>query len=134
MSVFSDTDELYTVMEELWRRIRADQGMSSQLLASKIVIKFVYRDPDGMLTIDGSDGTEIRVTAGPCETKPIIEMSMRSDVAHNFWLGKENPAVALITGRISSRGPVSKVLALLPVVKPAFEIYPGVVEESKKFA
>jgi len=134
MSVFSNTDELYNVMEELWRRIRADQGMSSQLLASRIVIKFVYKDPDGMLTIDGSDGQELRVTAGPCETKPIIEMSMRSDVAHNFWLGKENPAVALITGRISSRGPVDKALALLPVVKPAFAIYPGVVEESKKLA
>jgi 2-oxoisovalerate dehydrogenase E1 component len=59
---------------------------------------------------------------------------MRSDVAHNFWLGRENPALALISGKISSKGPVNKALALLPVVKPAFQIYPDVVEEVKKAA
>jgi hypothetical protein len=61
-------------------------------------------------------------------------MSMKSDVAHNFWLGRENPALALISGKISSRGPVNKALALLPVVKPAFQIYPGVVEDLKRAA
>lgn len=134
MSVFSNTDELYKTMEELWRRIAADEPMARKLLQSKLVVRFIYKDPDGMLTIDGSDGETIKVYAGDCELKPTIEMSMKSDVAHNFWLGKENPAVALIAGKIVSRGPVNKALALLPVVKPAFQIYPNVVEDLKKTA
>jgi len=134
MSIFSNTDELYSVMKELWRRIIADDQMSKKLLQSKLIVRFVYREPDGMLTIDGSDGLELKVYAGPCDLKPTIEMSMKSDVAHNFWLGKENPAMALISGKISSKGPVNQALALLPVVKPAFQIYPDVVEELKKIA
>jgi hypothetical protein len=134
MSIFSNTDELYTVMKELWRRIKADEEMSKKLLESRLIVRFVYRDPDGMLTIDGSDGRELNIYAGPCDLHPVVEMSMRSDVAHNFWLGRENPALALISGKISSKGPVNKALALLPVVKPAFQIYPDVVEEVKKAA
>ncbi|HEY9712010.1 MAG TPA: SCP2 sterol-binding domain-containing protein [Chroococcales cyanobacterium] len=134
MSVFSNTDELYSVMEELWRRIKSDNDMSAKLLESKLVVKFVYRDPDGTLTVDGSDGVEIKVYAGDCEIKPTIEMTMKSDVAHNFWLGKENPAMALISGRIASKGPVNKAMALLPAVKAAFQIYPIVVEDQKKTA
>ncbi|HEY9776972.1 MAG TPA: SCP2 sterol-binding domain-containing protein [Planktothrix sp.] len=134
MSVFSNSNELLEVMQELWRRIKADDQMSAKLLKSRLVVRFVYRDPDGILTIDGSDGVELKVYAGRCDIKPIIEMSMKSDVAHNFWLGKENPAVALISGKISSRGPVNQALALLPVVRPAFQIYPAVVEDLRKSA
>lgn len=134
MSIFSNTDELHNVMKELWRRIKADDEMSAKLLKTKLIVRFIYRDPDGMVTIDGSDGVELKVYAGQCDLKPTIEMSMKSDVAHNFWLGKENPAVALITGKMSSKGPVNQALALLPVVKPAFRIYPDVVEDLKSSA
>ena len=134
MSVFSDSSELYSVMEELWRRIKADEGMSAQLLHSKLIVRFVYRNPDGVLTIDGSDGDEIRVYAGQCDLKPTIEMSMNSDVAHGFWLGQENLASLLITGKVSSKGPVNRAMALLPIMKPAFQIYPKVIEKVKRSA
>lgn len=129
MSEFLDTDELYSVMHELWERIKADEQMSSQLLKSRLIVRFQYTNPDGWLTIDGSDGQEIKITSGTCDLEPIIVMMMKSDVAHNFWLGKEQPAVALLQGKIKSKGPVHKALALLPVVKPAFEIYPKVKED-----
>ncbi|HEY9785844.1 MAG TPA: hypothetical protein V6D17_10615 [Candidatus Obscuribacterales bacterium] len=132
MPVFASTDELYAVMHQLWSYIKSDERMSKQLLASRLVVRFQYRDPDGSLTVDGSDGEEIRFHFGECELEPVVEMSMKSDVAHNFWLGKEPPAVALLQGRISSRGPVHKALALLPAVRPAFAVYPQLVEDLTK--
>jgi hypothetical protein len=133
MSAFTSTDELYAVMEELWRRIKADESMCSKLLAAKLIVRFVYRDPDGVVTVDSSNGEEINFFCGPCDLEPTVEMTMRSDVAHNFWLGKENPAVALLNGKMTSRGPVNKALALLPVVKPAFHIYPSIWDELRDY-
>ncbi len=95
------------------------------------MVRFKYKDPDGLLTIDGSDGVELRFHFGECGIEPDVEMTMKSDVAHNFWLGKEPPAVALMQGRIVSKGSVHKALALLPVIKPAFKIYPAMFEEGK---
>jgi putative sterol carrier protein len=132
MPIFSDTNQLYSVMRELWAQIKADKKMSEELLKSRLIVRFHYHDPEGYITIDGSDGLELKVSVGDSDAKPIVEITMKSDVAHNFWLGQENPAMALMTGKMSSKGPVNKALALLPVVKPAFQIYPRIVEEQLK--
>jgi hypothetical protein len=132
MSVFADTDQLYSVMRELWKQIEADSAMSEALLKTRLIVRFRYREPEGFITIDGSDGENLRITLGDCDATPIVEMSMKSDVAHNFWLGRENPALSLLTGKMVSRGPVNRALALLPLIKPAFNLYPRIVEEQLK--
>jgi hypothetical protein len=132
MPIFADTQQLYSVMQELWNEIKADKQMSEQLVKSRLIVRFHYRDPEGYITIDGSDGQEIKIFLGDCDKQPVVEMSMKSDVAHSFWLGRENPAVALLTGKMISRGPVNQALALLPVVRPAFQIYPKIVERQLK--
>ena len=134
MSRFTNTQHLYDVMQELWTRIKADNNMSNRLLQSRLIVRFHYKDPDGWVTVDGSDGKEIRVSIGHNELIPDVEMFMKADVAHHFWLGKENPALALLTGKMQSKGQVNKALALLPVLKPAFEIYPEVLEDLEKSA
>jgi hypothetical protein len=131
MPAFKTTEELHYVMQSLWQRIKADEVISRQLLMSKLIVQFKYSDPVGQLTIDGRDGHELKVFVGECVLKADVEMSMRSEVANEFWLGRLNVPMALITGRISSKGPVHKALALLPAVKPAFSLYPSVIEECK---
>lgn len=132
MSVFSSTEELYVVMEELWNWIKNNPKISSELLKSKLVVRFHYKNPDGRLTIDGSDGNEIRITSGDCDKKPDIEMFMQSDFAHQFWLGKVNLPLALMSGKIVSKGPVNKALALLPAVEPAWAAYSEIAETQLK--
>lgn len=134
MPVFNDTNDLYKIMDELWKRIGSNEQITHDLVKSRLIVRFVYREPHGWVTVDGSDGKSIKVTLDQCETKPVVEMRMKSDFAHSFWLGRENVSLALIQGKIVSTGPVSKALALLPAVKPAFSIYTQVIEDLKKAA
>ncbi|MBX9686520.1 MAG: SCP2 sterol-binding domain-containing protein [Candidatus Obscuribacterales bacterium] len=128
MSIFSSTDELQEVMAELWREIRATPEMAEKLIASRLIVQFRYREPEGLLTVDCSDGKELKIHVGQTDIKPLIEMSMKADIAHDFWLGNVNVPMALMMGKIVSRGPTPKALALLPVIKPAYQIYPKVLE------
>lgn len=130
MPVFSNTDELHQIMSRLWTRISSEKEMCDQLLSSKLIVQFHYRDPDGRITIDCSDGKTMKIYAGESALKPVVEMFMKADIAHDFWLGKVNVPLAIIGGKIVSKGPVNKALALLPVIKPAFEIYPGIFNEA----
>ncbi|HMX48072.1 MAG TPA: SCP2 sterol-binding domain-containing protein [Candidatus Obscuribacter sp.] len=130
MAVFSSTEELHRIMEDLWNAIKSDEQMAGQLLASRLIVQFHYREPEGRLTIDCSDGVEMKIHSGECEKKPIVEMFMKSDVAHEFWLGKVNVPMALLQGKIVSKGPVSKALALLPALKPAYPMYPTVIKNN----
>jgi hypothetical protein len=53
---------------------------------------------------------------------------MDADTAHRFWLGKVNVTVALARGQISARGPVAKILKLVPLVKPVQARYESQLE------
>jgi len=48
---------------------------------------------------------------------------MDADTAHRFWLGKVNVPVALARGQMKAKGPVAKILKLLPLTKPIFPRY-----------
>ncbi len=132
MAVFQSTEELYRVMEDLWMWIKNNPTISDQLLKSKLVVRFNYRNPDGSLTVDGSNGRELVITAGDCLKKPDVQMDMQSDFAHQFWLGKVNVPTALLSGQLRSKGPVNKALALLPAVRPAWQVYPQIAETRLK--
>lgn len=130
MSVFGNSDQLKSVMLALWDKIKADPGISGQLLDSRLIVQFRYRDPEGLITVDASDGHDLKVGWGPVDKKPIIEMSMKADIAHEFWMGRISVPVAILTGKMVSKGPTPKALALLPVIRPAFEFYPEIVKEA----
>ena len=55
---------------------------------------------------------------------------MDADTAHRFWLGKVNVTVALARGQMKAKGPVAKILKLVPLTKPIFPRYRAILEES----
>jgi|AGTN01.1.fsa_nt_gi hypothetical protein len=61
MAVFEDTSDLYKAMEELWTWIKNDPEVSEKLLSSRLIVRFVYNNPEGSMTIDGSDGRELKI-------------------------------------------------------------------------
>ena len=132
MAYFANTEELNNVMSILWQKIKDDPQMSKKLLDARLIVQFKYRDPEGQLTIDCSNGTEMKVIVGSTTLKPVVEMSMKADVAHDFWLGKVHIPLAIMSGKIVTKGPTPKALALLPVIKPAHALYPQVLQEAGK--
>lgn len=130
MAFFSSTEEVQKIMEALWNEIKVNPEIAAPLLQSRLIVQFHYRDPEGRLTIDCADGENMIIVWGEYDKKPIVEMFMKADVAHEFWLGNVNVPVYLISGRIVAKGPVNKALALLPAVKPAFKIYPDIFEDT----
>ena len=68
------------------------------------------------------------VDFGESDMEPEVTMSMEADTAHRFWLGKVNVTVALARGQITAKGPVAKVLKLVPLAKPIFPRYVAQLE------
>ena len=66
---------------------------------------------------------DAQVDLGPTDLEPEVVMTMDADTAHKFWLGKVNVTVALARGQMKAKGPVAKILKLVPLVKPVFPRY-----------
>jgi hypothetical protein len=56
-------------------------------------------------------------------------MMMKADTAHRFWLGEVNVTRAIARGEIKPKGPVAKILRLVPLAKPVFPRYKAMLEK-----
>ncbi|MFH1149356.1 MAG: SCP2 sterol-binding domain-containing protein [Actinomycetota bacterium] len=128
MPYFSDIQPFIDCLDELFDKLSADPEIKAKALASKLIVHFIYNDPDGEVWIDCS-GDEMKLTAGAQDLTADATLTMATDTAHKFWLGKLNLIKALTSGEIESEGSVPRMLKLLPVIKPAFKIYPEILTE-----
>lgn len=123
MQTFKNSEELKEVLGGFFGELSADPVIRQKLLESKLIIKFKYKLPSLSITADCSN-SDVVITFDDETKKPIVEMDMNADIAHRFWLGKVNLVVALGRRQMVARGPIPKILKLLPVVKPAYKMYP----------
>jgi hypothetical protein len=120
---FRDDREVYDTIGRLFLELRDDPELFPKFQKADTVVQYEFRDPESTITVDMRDGSEGQVDMGPTELEPEVVMSMDADVAHRFWLGKVNVTVALARGQMKAKGPVAKILKLVPVVKPVFPRY-----------
>lgn len=135
MSVFKDHKDLHTCLGRLYDEAKRDSRIAPKIRDSHLVIQFRYDDPLATVTINAAtsptqEGAYFDVLWGD-ETglKPDIEMSMKADVAHQFWHGKVNLMAALTRRQIIAKGSIPKILKLLPAVEPMYEMYPRILHE-----
>jgi hypothetical protein len=123
VGLFKSGEEFENLLGGFFRQVADTPDIAGKLLQSKLVIRFTYSDPDSVLLIDCS-GNSVVVRPGDTTTKADVDMSMTADIAHRFWFGKVNLMQALTRKQMVAKGPVPKILALLPAIKPTYTMYP----------
>ncbi len=135
MPVFHSTEELQACFGRLYDDVKCDPLIAPKIKDSGLVIQFRYREPDAVVTIDASrDGSTpdsfFDVYWGDRDgVRADVEMNMSADTAHQFWHGKVNLMAALTRKQIVAKGPIPKILRLLPAVAPMYEMYPRILHE-----
>ncbi|HNW28665.1 MAG TPA: hypothetical protein PKN50_09320 [Spirochaetota bacterium] len=128
MAVFENTEKMYGILGALFNKLVKDPAVGPQFVESNIIIKFAIDNPSGEIWLSPNNGGE--VMCGPSGLTPTIEMALSGDTCHKFWLQEISMPVALAKGLIKAKGPLPKVLKLLPLLKPAYEAYPGIAKEN----
>jgi hypothetical protein len=135
MTIFKDYDELHTCMGRLYDEAKRDSRIAPKIKDSHLVIQFHYEEPHAVVTINAAappsqPGAYFDVLWGEdTGLKPDVQMSMKADVAHQFWHGKINLMAALARRQIIAKGPIPKILKLLPAVEPMYQMYPRLLRE-----
>ena len=130
MPYFKDDAEVYRFIGRLFEDLAEDEELSPKFRKADTVVQYQYRNPESQITVDLRAESDGRVDCGPTELEPEVVMSMEADIAHKFWLGGVNVTVALARGQMKAKGPVAKILKLVPLVKPVFPRYRKLLEEA----
>lgn len=98
-------------------------GPGEALNATKLVVHFELRDPDLRIVID-CDETPIHVSYGDENPKaPTAVFYVSAEAGHRFWLGGLNLPNALIRKQVVLKGPVGRLLKVLPITKKVYPLY-----------
>jgi putative sterol carrier protein len=130
LAYFKDADEVYEFIGGLFVDLGDDEELGPKFRKANTVVQYRYSDPEAVITVKMLEGEEGEVDFGDSAMEPEVVMTMDADTAHKFWLGKVNVTVALARGQIKARGPVAKILKLVPLVKPVMPRYERMLTEA----
>ena len=130
MPYFKDEAEVYAFIGRLFQELVEDDELAPQFQKANTIVQYQYREPESQITVKMIEDEEPQVDLGPSELEPEVVMTMEADTAHKFWLGGVNVTVALARGQMRAKGPVAKILRLVPLVKPVFPRYRKILEEA----
>ena len=132
MPVFKDDQEVYQYIGKLFVDLTDDPELSPKFRKADTIVQYRYSNPESQITVKMKEGEEGQVDFGDTDLDPEIVMSMEADTAHKFWLGKVNVTMALAKGHMKAKGPVAKILKLVPLVKPVFPRYQKMLEDANR--
>ena len=132
MAYFKDADEVYKYIGRLFADLAEDEELAPKFRKANTIVQYQYRDPESQITVKLIEGEDGQVDCGETTMEPEVVMTMDADTAHRFWLGKVNVTVALARGQMKAKGPVAKILKLVPLTKPIFPRYRAILEQSER--
>ncbi len=127
MSVYRDAGHVYRVLGVLWKQAFELQEVRDKFAQLGVTVHFVIREPEAELWLFPNG-----VVEGPANQPPqgaLLEMEMSGDTAHRFWMDKLSVPLAVAKRQIKARGPINKVLGLLPQLKPLKQLYPEIAKQ-----
>ena len=132
MAYFKDADEVYRYIGRLFEQLAEDEELAPKFRKANTIVQYQYREPESQITVRLQEGQDGQVDCGETAMEPEVVMSMDADTAHRFWLGKVNVTVALARGQMKAKGPVAKILKLVPLTKPIFPRYRALLEQDRR--
>lgn len=130
MGFFEDANELDQYIGGVFRDAAEHPESGPKLKGADIVMRVIYTDPDCEMTMVFRD--DYQVIPGPNDHKADVTLLMRGDTADQFWRGEYNLAIGLAKGQVKAKGPVNKILKLVPLTKPLFPMYREKIAEKDR--
>ena len=132
MPYFKDDQEVYQYIGKLFEDLSEDDELAPKFRKANTIVQYQYRNPESQITVKLIEGEDGQVDCGETTMEPEVVMTMAADTAHRFWLGEVNVTVALARGQMKAKGPVAKILKLVPLVKPVFPRYRALLEQDNR--
>ncbi|NWJ74635.1 SCP2 sterol-binding domain-containing protein [Pseudonocardia sp. ICBG1122] len=128
MGFFADSNEVDKYIGGVFRAANDHPESGPKMRAADINLRVLYTDPDTEMWVKMHEPA-LDVHTGADDDKADITLMMRADTGDKFWRGEYNLAVGLAKGEVKAKGPVNKILKLVPLTKPLFPMYRELVAE-----
>lgn len=127
MAVYSSFEQMGDILKAVFESVFDDPTAGRKLKKVNLVVKYVIKDPDGVVWVD--TGLH-KVLLGTYDRNPTVELTAEGDSFHDFLLKKVSITDLLLKKKISAKGPFPKFMKMIPLLNKAYEIYPEIAEKN----
>ncbi|MCO6452338.1 MAG: SCP2 sterol-binding domain-containing protein [Caldilineales bacterium] len=128
MTFYTDSDQFYDVMRELFERLEHTPGATEEFAKSGLIINVKVSNPEAFIGLNARS-KPIGFTFQPDGKRPDLELFLDADLLHGIWLGKVRLRDAFFGGQIKTNGSVFKAMQLAPLFRQAEAQYPAVLKD-----
>jgi putative sterol carrier protein len=128
LAFFTSSEQLYDIFTGFMKDMAADPVLGPKFVKSKTAFRINYTDPDASILVDCTHDP-IQITEGASDSKPDVELTMKADNGHLFWMGELKITTAITKRKVKVNGQVTKMMNLLPALNPAFARYRSYLAE-----
>ena len=118
---FRDDDEAVRYIGGIFETAFADEEIGPRLVATGIVLRFDFTDPQAVVVIDMANQSVHKGEIAGREAS--ASMSMTCETANAYWQGKVNLPFAMARGKIKVNGQVADLLKIAPMGKKLYPVY-----------
>src|SRR3954451_10001706 len=122
MAHFETDAEVYDQLGGILNNLVYKSARREQLRQADAVVQFAFRQPDATVTLDVRANKTPRIELGATKLRADVVLAMDADTGRALLTGELSPTVALARGDVRTKGPVSKVLRLVPATVGAHEV------------
>jgi putative sterol carrier protein len=122
MAHYETDAEVYENLGGILTNLVYNAARREQLHQADAVVQFAFRHPDATVTLDVRASKPPRVDLGDTKLRADVVFAMDADTGRAILHGELSPTLALARGEVRTKGPVGKVLRVVPATVGAHEV------------
>jgi len=127
---FADAAEVYRYIGAIHRAALEHPETGTVFANADFVLQLNYTDPASSITLRMRDPVE--VVEGGNDPDADVTLTMPADIADRYWRGEYNMAIGISRGTVVARGPLERVIDLVPATRPLFPVYRRLVADKDR--
>lgn len=126
MTKFNDAEQVALMAKELWETVLNDEESAEMVRKNGLTVFTEFSDPEAYIWISPD-----KVIIGEAaQKKSVIKLSMAWEVANDLYSDNLGLTEAISSGKMKVKGPLLKLMKIVPLLKKAHIIWPDVCKKN----
>lgn len=127
MPVFTDSDQLYAVLKELFRQVAIENPDATVTISrSRMYFRLLVHSPEAEVNLNGKV-KPVEISYGATKVRPDIVLQMPTDMLHQILMAELPLKKAVATGKLKLQGNIMKAFGFESLFHSCQSIYPQVL-------
>ena len=125
MTQFKDDEQVASMAKELWETVLSDPESAEMVRKIGLSVFTEFSDPEVYIWIDADEV----ITGEAAKKESMVQLKMAWEVGNDLYSDKIGLTAAISSGKMKVKGPLLKLMKIVPLLKRAHTIWPDVCQK-----